>query len=73
MARFLHGVLRRLGLRARDKVFGGACLLHALVVALLYAFVLRAVSDARVRRHGGVVDSRDPGRLDAWAACAAST
>jgi Flp pilus assembly protein TadD len=48
-------------------------LLHAAVVALLYAFILRALSDARVRLEGGALDSRDPARRDAWAACTAAT
>jgi tetratricopeptide (TPR) repeat protein len=48
-------------------------LLHAVVVGLLYAFILRALSDARVRVHGGTPDSRDPARLDAWTACVAAT
>lgn len=47
--------------------------LHMIVVALLYAFMLRALSDTRVRVFGGVVDWRDPGRFDAWAACTAAT
>ena len=48
-------------------------LLHALVVGLLYAFILRALSDTRVRVSGGELDWRDPGRFDAWAACTAAT
>jgi hypothetical protein len=48
-------------------------ILHMIVVGLLYAFILRALSDARVRVWGGNVDWRDPGRFDAWAACTAAT
>jgi Flp pilus assembly protein TadD len=48
-------------------------LLHAFVVGLLYAFILRALSDTRVRVSGGELDWRDPGRFDAWAACTAAT
>jgi cytochrome c-type biogenesis protein CcmH/NrfG len=48
-------------------------LLHALVVGLLYAFILRALSDTRARVSGGELDWRDPGRFDAWAACTAAT
>ena len=47
--------------------------LHAMVVGLLYAFILRALSDTRVRVSGGNIDWRDPGRFDAWAACTAAT
>ena len=42
-------------------------LLHAMVVGLLYAFIVRALSDTRVRVSGGSLDWRDPGRFDAWA------
>jgi hypothetical protein len=48
-------------------------ILHMIVVGLLYAFILRALSDTRVRVFGGIVDWRDPGRFDAWAACTAAT
>lgn len=47
--------------------------LHAMVVGLLYAFILRALSDTWVRVSGGNLDWRDPGRFDAWAACTAAT